>query len=193
MWIFLIPLLLGFTFNLASAFTAAYSCRWGDRRGSIISAVLRDVLGIPVWAIGLVLAVRAQSPYLFLSTTIFQVVGWLLLAIGAIIILVALLSIRLRAAVPSTRDALIQSGLYGLVRHPIHSGTLLELAGLVLISPTLTVVVACLIGAGWVLLQTRFEEYDLLQRLPEYREYMKRVPRFFPRISHVSKIIRRVT
>ena len=38
------------------------------------------------------------------------------------------------------------------------------------------------LGVGWVLIQARLEELDLLQRMPAYREYMQRVPRFLPRL-----------
>ncbi len=51
-----------------------------------------------------------------------------------------------------------------------------------LLKPTFTVVAACAIGAGWLIVQARLEEIDLLQRLPSYRGYMKEVPRFVPRL-----------
>jgi protein-S-isoprenylcysteine O-methyltransferase Ste14 len=82
---------------------------------------------------------------------------------------------------PSTRDTLVHSGIYAHVRHPIHTGTFLEFMGLLLLIPTQTVTLACTVGLAWVLVQTRLEERDLLQRLPDYREYMNRVPRFLPR------------
>ena len=63
-WFFLIPLLAGFAFNSASAFTAAYSRRWGAPAGRLITAVLRNVLGIPVWVAGLVVAARTPAPAL---------------------------------------------------------------------------------------------------------------------------------
>ena len=37
--LFLIPLVLGFAFNLASAFTGAYSRRWGEKCGSVITII----------------------------------------------------------------------------------------------------------------------------------------------------------
>jgi protein-S-isoprenylcysteine O-methyltransferase Ste14 len=46
--------------------------------------------------------------------------------------------------------------------------------------PTQTVGLTSLLGLIWVLLQTRCDEYDLLQRFPAYRTYMQRVPRFIP-------------
>ncbi|MHB8055334.1 MAG: methyltransferase family protein, partial [Candidatus Aminicenantales bacterium] len=108
--------------------------------------------------------------------------GIALISIGAVIIIVALVSIRVRAAAPSTRDALVQSGLYGLIRHPIHAGTILEFVGLGLVKPTTAVIVAGALGILWILVQSRLEERDLVLRLPAYREYMSRIPRFVPRL-----------
>ena len=180
-YLFLIPLLFGFASNLASAFTTVFSRRLGARRGSLVTVLLRDVLGIPVWAIGFGLAFHASSPFLLASTLLMTILGWLSIVIGGAVIIVALITIRLRSVAPSTQDALAQVGIYAHVRHPIHSGTLLEFLGVFLIDPSLTVAIACTIGIAWVFLQTRFEEQDLLLRLPAYREYMARVPRFLPR------------
>jgi protein-S-isoprenylcysteine O-methyltransferase Ste14 len=182
MGIYLLPLLLGFIFNLASAFTATFSRRWGEQRGSLATFILRNILGIPVWALGYALAFGTPSPWLWPPRPLIIVLGWIFLAGGGLIIGAALLAIRARAAKPSARDSLVQEGLYARVRHPIHSGMFLELVGLFLLRPTRAVTLACAVGIVWVFIQTRFEEFDLLQRLPDYRPYMARVPRFLPRL-----------
>jgi protein-S-isoprenylcysteine O-methyltransferase Ste14 len=182
MFLFLIPLVIGFVFNLASALTTAFSRRWGDRRGSLITMILRNILGIPVWAIGFGLAARTQSQLLFSKMIVTDVIGLLIIMAGGLIILIALVAIRLRAVAPSTRDHLVRNSLYAQVRHPIHTGAFLEFAGLFLLKPTQSIAIACVLGVIWVLIQTRLEEYDLLQRLPNYREYMNQVPRFLPRL-----------
>lgn len=56
MYHFLLPLLTGFVLAGASAFTAAYSRRWGERGGRLATSLLRNVLGIPLYFYGLVLA-----------------------------------------------------------------------------------------------------------------------------------------
>ena len=181
-YLFLLPLLAGFGFDTASAFTTAFSSRWGERRGQLITAVLRNALGIPLWVVGLGLAIRTRSPALFTSAVALAALGWLLLTLGAVLQLVALGAIRRRAAAPSTGDELIQHGAYARVRHPIYLGLALEFLALVLIRPQETVVLACGLGLGWVVLQARCEELDLVQRIPAYRDYMLRVPRFVPRL-----------
>src|SRR3989304_2719198 len=49
---FLFPLVLGFLLGGASAFTAAFSRRWGERRGQMATMILRNALGIPLWIFG---------------------------------------------------------------------------------------------------------------------------------------------
>ena len=181
MYLFLVPLGFGFACNVASVFTTTFSHRWGERSGSLVTVVLRDILGIPIWAIGFVLAVHAPSPVLFVSTVVTDVVGWLIIVAGGVTVLLALTAIRSRAAKPSMQDKLVQTGLYAYVRHPIHCGTFLEFMGLVVLMPLQTVAIACALGGVWVLVQTRCEEIDLLQRMPAYRGYMNSVPCFLPR------------
>jgi protein-S-isoprenylcysteine O-methyltransferase Ste14 len=177
----LITLLLGFACNSASAFTAAFSRRWGARGGRWATVVLRNVLGIPLWVVGLGLAVRSPSPALFDPSPIVHLTGWVLLAAGCLVQSLAMVSLRGRAAAPSIGDALVEHGIYRHIRHPIYAGLLLEFAALVLVKPRVTVALACALGILWALLQARLEERDLLQRMPAYRDYLARVPRFMPR------------
>ena len=65
MFLFLIPLLVGFAFNWASAFTHFYSRRWGESSGRGTTFILRNILGIPIWALGIVLAMRESALSLF--------------------------------------------------------------------------------------------------------------------------------
>lgn len=62
MYLFLIPLILGFFFAGAASFTAAYSRRFGERGGQAMTAVLRNVFGAPLMAIGYVWAWVTPSP-----------------------------------------------------------------------------------------------------------------------------------
>lgn len=179
---FLILLIAGFACNSASAFTAAFSRRWGERRGRLLTGVLRNVLGIPIWVVGLVLAVRAPSPLFFPRNMAATALGWLFLLAGSAVQVLALAALRTRAALPSTRDTLVERGPYAHLRHPIYAGLLLQFAGIVLVRPTWTSALACGLGALWAVLQAKLEELDLVQRLPAYRAYLTRVPRFVPRL-----------
>ncbi len=181
MFLFLIPLLIGFAFNSASAFTAVYSSKFGERRGKLVCIILRDVVGIPVWAVGYAMAALATSSAIFAPTWLISILAWSLILAGAAIIIVGMVSLRWKAAAPSVNDTLVVSGLYSHIRHPLYSGMLLQLVGLFLWFPSFAMMAACLVGVVWVMLQARLEEMDLVQRLPAYKEYMQRVPRFVPR------------
>ncbi len=178
---FLVPLLLGFALNVASAFTTAFVRRWGERRGRQVTAVLRNVVGIPVWVVGIVLAARVDAPLLLRASGVREATAWILLLGGAALITWALVALRVRAAVPSTTDPLVAIGPYALVRHPIYAGMFLEFFGVALHRPTAPLLIACAIGIAWLFVQAKCEELDLVQRLPAYEHYMRHVGRFIPR------------
>lgn len=181
MYYFLIPLILGFCSNLASAFTFRYSERWGSRKGTFITILLRDVFGIPLWAIGFLLAIKEGERLIFDPSGLLETIGWIFLISGGIVILAALFTIRRNAAAPATGDKLVKTGLYSVVRHPIHCGTFLEFAGLFLLWPSLTVGIASLTGTVWIYFQSKFEEMDLQKRIPGYSDYKKSTPAFLPK------------
>jgi protein-S-isoprenylcysteine O-methyltransferase Ste14 len=184
MFLFLIPLLIGYIFNSASSFTTFYCHHFGERVGRSVTIFFRDAVGIPVWAIGYGMAAMASTPTLFEPTIIILLLAGILILAGAGIIIAGLFSIGWRAAAPSLQDNLVVNGLYAHIRHPLYSGMILELGGLFLCIPTLSMLVACLLGVLWILVQVRLEEMDLLERIPAYKEYKQHVPRFVP-----SKII----
>jgi protein-S-isoprenylcysteine O-methyltransferase Ste14 len=187
MYYYLILLILGFSSNLASAYTTTYSEKWGEKTGTFITIILRDVFGIPVWAVGFVLAIKESVGVLYRSSVLSQVSGWFIITVGALIIIIALITIRAKAAAPSTSDSLIKSGLYSWVRHPVHCGTLLEFVGLFILWPSVKVGIAVIIGFLWIIFQSRLEERDLLRRISDYKKYMEDVPPFFPDFLGRSK------
>lgn len=184
-WTFLAPLLLGFALHSASALTAGTGRAvplqhwWGQRGGQAASLGLR-VLGALLWIVGLALAAQTPSRELWTPGPITDALGWAMLVAGGMPIALALRSLGPRVAAPSSADTLIEDGPYALLRHPIHSGMFLEFAGFFLLQPSLAVAVACGLGVLWLLIQTKLEELDLIARVPRYREYMARVPRFIP-------------
>ncbi len=75
--------------------------------------------------------------------------------------------------------------LNAYVRHPIYASGLLILPGLVLIRPSLTVLLVSVMVLAWLYAQARLEEINLIQRLAQYQDYMRDVPRFIPRLRPV--------
>lgn len=112
------------------------------------------------------------------------------LAVGAILMTgglgLVILGVRhLRNALtplPYPRDdaTLVQTGVYGLVRHPIYGGLIIGSVGwgLVTASPAALVMAAFLLG--FFELKSRREEAWLLDRFPEYSAYRARTPRLIP-------------
>ncbi len=182
MYLFLIPLLLGFALGGASAFTAAYSRWWGQRRGALATSVLRNFLGIPLWLVGYILAWVQHAPFLFNPDALTKTFSWVIIFAGTILVSWGHLMLGWRAHFPSMQDTLVRHGMYGRVRHPIYAGVVLILVGFTLLTPTVPVAVASAIAIVFFIVMARLEENDLMQRVPEYREYMKEVPRFVPRL-----------
>lgn len=182
MYLFMFPLMLGFALAGASAFTAAYSRRLGIRGGQMATSILRNLLGIPLWFFGFILAWLEPLPPLFEPNRAIATLGWLLIAAGSIPVIWGHLVLGWRTHMPSIQDTLVRHGLYAYIRHPIYTGGLLIFLGLAMLKPTTTVVLACAVGIVWLIVQARLEEIDLVQRLPVYRDYMKQVPGFLPRL-----------
>jgi protein-S-isoprenylcysteine O-methyltransferase Ste14 len=186
-YLFLIPLLAGFAFNWASAFTHFYSRKWGERPGRTVTFITRNILGIPVWAFGVVLATRTEARPLFVPGTAAQTLAWAFLGLGTVLMVWALGLLRLRSFRPTEKDTLVDRGLFACIRHPIYSGLLLDFIGIVLMRPTVSVLISCTLGWVFVFIQARLEEMDLVERIPAYGEYMRRVPRFFPRFKKAGR------
>lgn len=173
-------IITGFALVGASAFTAYYSKLLGERGGQMATSILRNLLGIPLWFTGFVLAWLAPSPFLFNHGLRTRLSGALLIVAGSIPFIWGHIELGWRTHMPSVEDTLVRRGLYAHMRHPIYAGGFLLLAGIALIRPTYSFVIACILGEVWLMIQARLEEIDLLQRMPDYRQYMKEVPRFIP-------------
>lgn len=106
-------------------------------------------------------------------------VGWMIFALGAVIGVVAMLQLG-RQLVPQpspVRDGtLIDTGLYGAVRHPIYTGVLLLIAGSVI--RVLSVAGALLIIGSAVFFDRKsaYEESLLADAYVDYDDYRRRVP-----------------
>lgn len=179
-------ILVGFVLAGASAFTAAYSRQWGEKGGQMATIILRNLLGIPLWITGFVLTWLEQSGFLFNPNIMSKLIGIFLMISGSIPFIWGHIELGWRTHMPSVKDTLVRHGLYAHVRHPIYSGGFILFIGLALIRPTQAFVFACILGFLWLIFQARLEEIDLLQRMPDYKDYMKEVPRFLPSFRNES-------
>ena len=76
-------------------------------------------------------------------------------------------------------QAVVNTGVYGYVRHPIYAGDLILLTGLELALNSSLVILAILL-VPVVFRQAVREERILLRQLPGYNEYCQRTKRFIP-------------
>jgi protein-S-isoprenylcysteine O-methyltransferase Ste14 len=87
--------------------------------------------------------------------------------------------------VPRPREAgeLVETGVYGVVRHPIYSGLILAALGGALMQASLAALglTLCLVLVLW--LKSTVEERWLELRYPGYDAYRARTGRFIPRVG----------
>jgi protein-S-isoprenylcysteine O-methyltransferase Ste14 len=88
--------------------------------------------------------------------------------------------------IPKDGQALVTSGIYRFVRHPIYSGILSLAAGLVVWGASAAHII------GWMALflvlsiKASGEEVMLLERHEEYAHYKKTSGRLLPKFSHIN-------
>jgi protein-S-isoprenylcysteine O-methyltransferase Ste14 len=81
---------------------------------------------------------------------------------------------------PSVGARLIQSGIYGLVRHPLYTAVFCGSVGWALVWRSWPALLAALALAPLFDAKARREERWLRQTFPEYSAYERRVRRFVP-------------
>jgi len=86
---------------------------------------------------------------------------------------------------PRPRDggALVVTGAFGLVRHPVYSGIIAAAGGWALVRASLMALLWTAILAAFFYLKSAREEAWLETRYPGYPDYRARTPRFIPWIG----------
>jgi protein-S-isoprenylcysteine O-methyltransferase Ste14 len=109
--------------------------------------------------------------------------AWMIGAGGGVVLLVAargLGSSLTPTPVPTEHGHLTTTGLYRLVRHPIYTGVLMIVIGMVIGSSSVAALLLGLVIVGFFSVKARWEEAQLRVRYPEYDAYASTVPRFVP-------------
>ena len=112
-------------------------------------------------------------------------VGLTLTAVGVAVLLLSLVGLgrSLTASpIPKGDAKLVTRGFYKYMRHPIYTGLLTFALGVGLDAGFPQIL---FVASLFVLInrKARWEEELLLQRYPEYAEYMSKTPRFLPRLK----------
>jgi len=148
---------------------------WTDRL-LLIAVLSTGMLGLPIVAALDVFRWHAFPQ----PAPLLKGLGLALFALGW-----GLKSLALRAntfAVPVVRlqreraHALVDSGVYGVIRHPFYAADPLILIGLGLWLESYLAVLVALIPLTFMLVRLRLEERFLQRELPGYQAYMLRVP-----------------
>jgi protein-S-isoprenylcysteine O-methyltransferase Ste14 len=83
---------------------------------------------------------------------------------------------------PRAGAELVETGVYGRVRHPIYGGLIFAAFGAALVQASLVAVASSACLAVVLRLKSGLEERWLDARYPGYAAYRARTPRFIPRI-----------
>lgn len=81
------------------------------------------------------------------------------------------------------KPEVIRKGVFSLVRHPVYLGEILLYLGMLLFSLSVASMVVWFLAVIFLQLIARYEEKILIEYFgDEYRNYMKEVPMWFPKI-----------
>ena len=129
-------------------------------------------------------APRQPEPYGAL-TPYLSALGLGIMGLGALVLITSFIRLGKSLTanpVPKEDGQLVTSGLYSRVRHPIYFGLLLLAFGVVLDAGWWPQIVVALMLYLLLNIKAQFEESLLEKKYPDYKQYMLKTPRFFPRL-----------
>ncbi len=141
-----------------------------------------------IWVIGQFLigfAILLAAPLFRADLTLpLQILGTLLIVLGAVLVLAGVLHLGSSLSVfpkPKSGDhTLITTGIYALIRHPIYTGVLLAALGWSIWWSSLLAVVLTLVLFLWLDQKARREEQWLIEKYPDYPAYRARTKKLIP-------------
>ena len=103
--------------------------------------------------------------------------------VGVISFIIGVYFVRKSEAVvfSNSEGKIIESGVYGRVRHPMYLGTLLILLGFTIATLSILSLIVWVIFFVFMDRMATYEEKDLTRRLgQQYTDYQRRVPKWIP-------------
>jgi protein-S-isoprenylcysteine O-methyltransferase Ste14 len=190
-WILILGVLLMrivFTLRVRLAGERVMPDRAAVKREGMAAFLVRVVGGFLVF--GLLIAFAVQPPWLTaLSIPLPNVLRWLGFLLG-----LAGLAIWIWAQIALGKEwspqlqlrekhRLVTAGPYARMRHPIYSGMIVWVGGLALVSANWIFVVFGVLMCAMFIVRVPREEQMMIDAFgEEYREYMKRTERVFPKL-----------
>ncbi len=87
---------------------------------------------------------------------------------------------------PSPKIKLRVDGIHKYVRHPLYTGTLIFIWGLLLLFPYLNNLISVVVITLYVMIGIRLEEKKLVLQFGEiYKRYQAKVPMLIPKLKHI--------
>jgi protein-S-isoprenylcysteine O-methyltransferase Ste14 len=133
-------------------------------------------------ALGISLMATPSEP-----APIVRMLGQALIVGATIVLVLAVLAYRTTnrslpnvTPTPNAHAALVTSGVYSVIRHPIYTAVLLASVGVALTHGHALPLVLAAVMVGFFTLKARYEEQLLSAVYPEYKAYMARTGRFLP-------------
>ena len=114
------------------------------------------------------------------------------IALGIIAVVVAFVLARAGMNIVFTEvretPGVIKKGIFGVVRHPIYLSEIVLYLGLLFFRTSLAAAFIWIIAIVFLYLISRYEEKLLVARFgDEYKQYMRDVPMFVPKLSRIRK------
>lgn len=110
--------------------------------------------------------------------------GGMALALGAVLGVAGARALgKSRTPFPRPREGarLVRHGIYARMRHPLYTSVMLLSLGWALCWQSVVALALALAQVPFLIAKARREERWLRERFPEYAEYARRVPAFWPR------------
>lgn len=153
---------------------------WKGQRGEYLFLVqLLWMLGVLVLPVYRPTWLEMQPPWLYGVWAIALLLG----ISGAVFIGKGLLDLGTNLTplpYPKPEGELVQSGIYGIVRHPLYTGLLLMAKAWAIRHLSLSHLVAVLIGFLLLNVKANREEVWLTEKYPDYASYQQRVKKLIP-------------
>jgi protein-S-isoprenylcysteine O-methyltransferase Ste14 len=116
-----------------------------------------------------------------------RLIGLILIVAAFVVLALAIREFRRRNAIlpnitptPNSSAALVSSGVYARVRHPIYTSVLLGAIGVALAHGHFAVMLIALVMVVFFTAKAKYEESLLRTVYPEYGDYMTHTGRFLP-------------
>lgn len=176
-----------FVLTLAAGMLAGVSAALLRRTSAVLGSGLRwlgrilSLASVPMAICSFLWSWSMYKPPAGSADPLRMALGWLL-ALGGTALTLRALSVRGLGELDAWPAARLENRTpYRQVRRPIGLGLILLALGATLVVATVPAWVCFLLWLVLILFQLEVEEWELHQRLPAARDYLKRTPRYLPR------------